>query len=113
MRAFDDGSRAERSDIEGSSKQPTKAGRFLRAPISRAIFSCAHQPTSRATNVGADGRTASSGQSGEEHKKPRQMHNKHGSNGENGEGGIRTPGTGVTPYDGLANRCFKPLSHLS
>ncbi len=32
---------------------------------------------------------------------------------ENGEGGIRTPGTGVTPYDGLANRCFQPLSHLS
>jgi len=30
-----------------------------------------------------------------------------------GEGGIRTPGTGLTPYDGLANRCFQPLSHLS
>ncbi len=30
-----------------------------------------------------------------------------------GEGGIRTPGTGFIPYDGLANRCFKPLSHLS
>ena len=30
-----------------------------------------------------------------------------------GEGGIRTPGTSVTPYDGLANRCFQPLSHLS
>ena len=32
---------------------------------------------------------------------------------ENGEGGIRTPGTGVYPYDGLANRCLKPLGHLS
>ncbi len=31
----------------------------------------------------------------------------------NGEGGIRTPGTGMTQYDGLANRCFQPLSHLS
>ena len=31
----------------------------------------------------------------------------------NGEGGIRTRGTGLTPYDGLANRCFQPLSHLS
>lgn|GEM_PF-32445 len=30
-----------------------------------------------------------------------------------GEGGIRTPGTGLGPYDGLANRCFRPLSHLS
>ena len=30
-----------------------------------------------------------------------------------GEGGIRTPGTGVYPYDGLANRCLKPLGHLS
>ena len=33
--------------------------------------------------------------------------------GLNGEGGIRTRGTGLTQYDGLANRCFKPLSHLS
>ncbi len=31
----------------------------------------------------------------------------------NGEGGIRTPGTGISPYNGLANRRFKPLSHLS
>ena len=30
-----------------------------------------------------------------------------------GEGGIRTPGTGICPYDGLANRCLKPLGHLS
>ena len=33
--------------------------------------------------------------------------------GGNGEGGIRTRGTGVYPYDGLANRCLKPLGHLS
>ena len=32
---------------------------------------------------------------------------------DNGEGGIRTRGTGVYPYDGLANRCLKPLGHLS
>ena len=32
---------------------------------------------------------------------------------ETGEAGIRTPGTGVYPYDGLANRCLKPLGHLS
>ncbi len=31
----------------------------------------------------------------------------------NGEGGIRTRGRGVHPYDGLANRCLKPLGHLS
>ena len=31
----------------------------------------------------------------------------------NGEGGIRTPGAGVYPHDGLANRCLKPLGHLS
>jgi hypothetical protein len=30
-----------------------------------------------------------------------------------GEGGIRTLGRGLSPYDGLANRCFRPLSHLS
>ena len=31
----------------------------------------------------------------------------------NGEGGIRTLDTGVNPYDGLANRWFQPLTHLS
>ena len=31
----------------------------------------------------------------------------------NGEAGIRTRGTGITPYNGLANRRFQPLSHLS
>ena len=35
------------------------------------------------------------------------------SNVPGGEGGIRTPGTGLSQYDGLANRCFRPLSHLS
>ena len=30
-----------------------------------------------------------------------------------GEGGIRTPGSALWHYDGLANRCFRPLSHLS
>ena len=31
----------------------------------------------------------------------------------NGEGGIRTRETGVNPSDGLANRWFQPLTHLS
>ncbi len=30
-----------------------------------------------------------------------------------GEAGIRTPDTGLIPYSGLANRRFRPLSHLS
>jgi hypothetical protein len=30
-----------------------------------------------------------------------------------GEGGIRTLGSALRHYDGLANRCFRPLSHLS
>src|SRR5262245_19707327 len=30
-----------------------------------------------------------------------------------GERGIRTLGTGFNPYNGLANRRFRPLSHLS
>ena len=30
-----------------------------------------------------------------------------------GEGGIRTRGKGLIPYTGLANRRFRPLSHLS
>ena len=30
-----------------------------------------------------------------------------------GEGGIRTPGRGFGPYNGLANRRIQPLCHLS
>jgi hypothetical protein len=30
-----------------------------------------------------------------------------------GEAGIRTLGTGLSPYNGLANRRFRPLSHLT
>jgi hypothetical protein len=30
-----------------------------------------------------------------------------------GEGGIRTPDTGFSPYNGLANRRLQPLGHLS
>jgi hypothetical protein len=30
-----------------------------------------------------------------------------------GEGGIRTRGTGLTPYTGLANQRIRPLCHLS
>ncbi len=30
-----------------------------------------------------------------------------------GEGGIRTLDTGVSPYNGLANRRLQPLGHLS
>ena len=33
--------------------------------------------------------------------------------GTGGEGGIRTLGTGVSPYNGLANRRLQPLGHLS
>ena len=30
-----------------------------------------------------------------------------------GEGEIRTPDTGLNPYDALAKRCLQPLGHLS
>ncbi len=33
--------------------------------------------------------------------------------GLHGEGGIRTLDTGVSPYNGLANRRLQPLGHLS
>ena len=33
--------------------------------------------------------------------------------GNGGEGGIRTLDTGVSPYNGLANRRLQPLGHLS
>ena len=29
------------------------------------------------------------------------------------QGGIRTRGTSINSYDGLANRCLQPLGHLS
>ena len=32
---------------------------------------------------------------------------------QSGETGIRTPDTGLTPYNGLANRRLQPLGHLS
>ena len=36
-----------------------------------------------------------------------------GIKGSGGEGGIRTLDTGVSPYNGLANRRLQPLGHLS
>ncbi len=36
-----------------------------------------------------------------------------GLNTSGGEGGIRTLDTGVSPYNGLANRRLQPLGHLS
>src|SRR5260221_12364088 len=36
-----------------------------------------------------------------------------GENDSGGEGGIRTPGRGFSPYNGLANRRLQPLGHLS
>ncbi len=50
---------------------------------------------------------------GSSQEKPRQDPQKRGSDGEIGEGGIRTRETGVNPSDGLANRWFQPLTHLS
>jgi hypothetical protein len=39
--------------------------------------------------------------------------NKVGMEKSGGEGGIRTPGRGFGPYNGLANRRIQPLCHLS
>lgn len=44
-------------------------------------------------------------------KNPLRLRN--GSSSKYGEGGIRTLDTGINPYNGLANRRFRPLSHLS
>ncbi len=41
------------------------------------------------------------------------LRNQKGFSSESGERGIRTPGTGLTPYNGLANRRLQPLGHLS
>ena len=45
-------------------------------------------------------------------KQAKEPHKSHFCNA-NGEAGIRTRGTGLNPYDGLANRCLQPLGHLS
>ena len=39
--------------------------------------------------------------------------NSSSNDNKNGEGGIRTRGTSIHSYDGLANRCLQPLGHLS
>ena len=44
-------------------------------------------------------------------KSPLRLRN--GRSSKYGEGGIRTLDTGINPYNGLANRRFRPLSHLS
>ena len=46
-------------------------------------------------------------------EKKRPKNPEPGLSGVNGEVGIRTRGTGINPYNGLANRRFQPLSHLS
>ena len=43
----------------------------------------------------------------------RKSQENRGFSGDNGEVGIRTRGTAMKPYNGLANRRFQPLSHLS
>ena len=66
-----------------------------------------------AVRVGAGGHSLPTCGASSAHEKPQQHRNKRGFDGEIGEGGIRTPGTGVNQYDGLANRWFQPLTHLS
>ncbi len=66
-----------------------------------------------ASDGGAGGREARASANDEMREKPRQTGGKCRSDGAIGEGGIRTRDTGLTPYDGLANRCLQPLGHLS
>ena len=86
-----------------------------RAPRSTKSLAC-HLPS----NGGSDEtrgdrrrRKAASGHNRANPTKPCCQNRSSESNSINGEGGIRTRGTGNTPYDGLANRCLQPLGHLS
>ena len=63
--------------------------------------------------VGAGRRTDLISHTCAAHEKPRKTREKYGFCGANGEGGIRTRETGINPSDGLANRWFQPLTHLS
>ena len=66
-----------------------------------------------ASGGGAGGREVPVNANDKMHEKPRQTGGECRSDGAIGEGGIRTRDTGLTPYDGLANRCLQPLGHLS
>ena len=48
-----------------------------------------------------------------ENENARKFVENHDFAGVTGEAGIRTRGTGVNPYNGLANRRLQPLGHLS
>ena len=66
-----------------------------------------------ASDEGAGRRQVPMNANDELHEKPHQTGGNCRSDGVIGEGGIRTRDTGLTPYDGLANRCLQPLGHLS
>jgi hypothetical protein len=66
-----------------------------------------------AISVDTRGRKTGTGQEPTACETPRETREKRDFRGANGEAGIRTRETGVTRSDGLANRWFQPLTHLS
>ena len=65
------------------------------------------------TSADFGGRETEAGRDAPESENAQVSEEKRAFAKENGEVGIRTRDTGMTPYNGLANRRFQPLSHLS
>ncbi len=77
-----------------------------------AYFDCT-RPAAVGNGTGHEAETGKSHNWLSERKLGNEKNTMSPRDNKSGEGGIRTPGRGVNPYDGLANRCLKPLGHLS
>jgi len=100
------------------SQRPQQAARATGTDDARACAKnsaecLAPKGRSGAIPVGASRQTVSADRKSPAHEKARQTRRKRDSDGLNGEGGIRTRGTPMKAYAGLANRCIQPLCHLS
>ena len=102
-------------DLSGSAREAARAtGTDDAVPAGKNLASCLAQNSQRgAPPVGAVRPAGAMRDTVDKGKKPRHGCEKRTSDARIGEGGIRTRGTGLNPYDGLANRWFQPLTHLS
>ena len=89
------------------------AGRSPKGPGKTLARNLAHEGGFQRTSADFGGLKVEARRDAPENENARVSEEKRAFPKENGEGGIRTRGTGLIPYNGLANRRFQPLSHLS
>ncbi len=89
------------------------AGRSPKGPGKTLARNLAREGGFQRTSADFGGLKAKARRDAPENENARVSEEKRTFPKENGEAGIRTRGTGMTPYNGLANRRFQPLSHLS